>query len=230
MRIHYLQHVSFEEPDGIAHWADEHNHAITGTRLDAGDPLPAPDSFDALVIMGGPMGVYETDPHPWLTDEIAFVRSVIDAGLPTLGVCLGSQIIAAALGAKVYPHSQKEIGWFPITLTDAGRDHPFMKDLPNTFTPVHWHGDTFDLPTGATLLASSQATPHQAFAYQNHVLGLQFHVEYTLPAFDDFFNAVQHELTPAPFVQDAATIRHNTTGFAALPEIRNQLLHNLFEL
>ncbi len=201
---------------------------MIGTHLYAGDALPPLQSFDALVIMGGTMGVYETEKHPWLTDEIAFVRNAIDAGKPTLGVCLGSQVIAAALGASVYPHTKKEIGWFPVTLTPAGRDHPLMTGMPTTFSPVHWHGDTFDLPDGTTLLASSDATPHQAFAYRDHVIGLQFHVEYTLPAFDDFFEEGKAEITAAPFVQDAATIRDNTDGFAALPEIRNQLLDNLY--
>ena len=129
---------------------------------------------DLLVVMGGPMGVYDTDRFPWLTDEIAVIRRRLAAGRPTLGVCLGSQLIAAAMGANVRKGPEREIGFAPLTLTDAGAAGP-LRHLADT-DMLHWHGDTFDLPSGATLLAT---TPFyaQAFAVGDTVLALQFHAE-----------------------------------------------------
>lgn len=130
---------------------------------------------DLLVVMGGPMGVYETAAHPWLVEEIAAVRTRIDAGKPTLGVCLGSQIVAAAMGADVYPGHAREVGFSSLALTKAGARPP-LRHLDGVDV-LHWHGDTFDLPDGVALLASSETYAHQAFARGPHLLALQFHAE-----------------------------------------------------
>jgi GMP synthase (glutamine-hydrolysing) len=130
---------------------------------------------DLLVVLGGPIGVYETDEYPFVADEIAAVRARLDRGRPTLGICLGAQMIAAALGARVAPGPAKEIGYAPIDLTDEGRGSvlaPFAG-----VDVLHWHGDNLDLPPGATRLASTAVCPTQAFAIGRHVLGLQFHIE-----------------------------------------------------
>ena len=144
--------------------------AACGPCLRGVDPL-APD---LLVVMGGPMGVYERERHPWLVDEVALIARRLAAGRPTLGVCLGAQLIAAALGAEVRPGPAREIGFAPVALTAAGRASPLaaLAEVP----VLHWHGDTFDLPPGATLLAHT-AMYHQAFAHGDHALALQFHAE-----------------------------------------------------
>jgi GMP synthase (glutamine-hydrolysing) len=132
-------------------------------------------SPDLLVLLGGPMGIYQEAEYPWLLPEIAAVARRLEAGLPTLGVCLGAQIIAKALGAKVYPNSRVEVGFAPVTLTDKGRSSVLgaFADTP----VLHWHGDTFDLPDGAERLAATAITPNQAFRIGDHVLALQFHGE-----------------------------------------------------
>ena len=130
---------------------------------------------DLLLLMGGPMGVYEIDAHPWLAPEIEAVRHRIGAGKPTIGVCLGSQLIAAALGARVYAAPLKEVGFAPVTLTPEGVGSPLrhLEGVPI----LHWHGDTFDLPEDVELLASTEAFPHQAFRRGDRLLALQCHPE-----------------------------------------------------
>lgn len=128
-----------------------------------------------VIVLGGPVGVYESDKYPWLTEEIRLVRERLAAGRPIIGICLGAQLMAAALGARVYPGPAKEVGWGAVTLTPEGLDSALV---PLVGAPVlHWHGDTFDLPAGAVRLASTAITPNQAFAVGDHALALQFHVE-----------------------------------------------------
>ena len=179
MTLHVLQHVPFEGPARIAGWARERGHALATTRLFAGEALPAVADVDRLVVMGGPMGVGDEAKHPWLADEKAFLREAIDAGRSVVGVCLGAQLVAEVLGARVYPNAEKEIGWFPVERTEAGRAHPLTAALPERLTAFHWHGDTFALPDGAVHLMRSAACAHQAFLYDGRVLGLQFHLEAT---------------------------------------------------
>jgi GMP synthase (glutamine-hydrolysing) len=143
----------------------------------AGDPVPADmAAWDALLVMGGPMGVYEQDRYPFLTAEIALIRDALQAGKPVLGVCLGSQLLAAALGAKVAP-ARKEIGWYPIALTDAATEDLLWRGLDRSIVVFQWHGDAFELPRGAVHLASSEITPYQAFRHGHNAYGLLFHVE-----------------------------------------------------
>lgn len=188
LRIHALYHVDFEELSYIKQWADNQGHSITVTRFYENDPLPAQDSFDWLVIMGGSMSIHDETEFSWLIDEKRFIQQSIDAGKTVIGVCLGAQLIAESLGAKVAPSGVKEIGWMPIQLTPQGLEHPVLKDLPKeSFTVFHWHGDGFDCPKGATPIATSQAWANQGFIYQTPkhkalgtwVLGWQCHFEVT---------------------------------------------------
>ncbi len=174
-QVKVIRHVAFEDlglfaaPLAARDW--EISHADAGVD----DIAAAIGSADLAVICGGPIGVYETDKYPFLLDELAAIEARVEAGKPTLGLCLGAQLIAAALGAPVYPGRRKEIGWGRIQLSLEGR-HSCLAGLAEV--PVlHWHGDTFDLPKGAILLASSDLYPHQAFSIGASVLGLQFHAE-----------------------------------------------------
>src|SRR5262249_35158018 len=153
MRIHYLQHVAFEDLAAIESWAEDAGHTIAATQLFRNQPLPETADFDMLVVLGGPMNIYEEDQHPWLASEKRFIERALGEEKHVLGICLGSQLIADILGARVFRNREKEIGWFPITLTEAAQSHPLFADVPENITVFHWHGDTFDLPAGAIHLA-----------------------------------------------------------------------------
>ena len=172
-----LQHVACEEPGVIADALQRRGLSARIVRIHDGEPVPRALDGAALVVMGGPMGVYEADRYPHLRDELRLIEDAVRAGRPVLGVCLGSQLVAAALGARVYPGGYKEIGWYPVELSTAAADDPLFGDVPRRFTPLVWHGDVFDLPRGAVSLASSALTAHQAFRFGDCVYGLLFHLE-----------------------------------------------------
>jgi GMP synthase-like glutamine amidotransferase len=151
----------------------------TTVELDRGEPLPDWREFDAVLAMGGPMGTGDDADHAWLGAERALVRDAVGAGRPFLGVCLGVQLLAAALGARVHAAAHAEVGLLDVTLTAAGRADPLFAGLPGRIVSLQWHGDTFDLPDGAVLLASSPIAPHQAFRVGAHAYGVQFHLEVT---------------------------------------------------
>ena len=171
-----IQHVPAETPGLIGEILEARGASLVVARPFAGDPIPsAAAPHDALVLMGGPMGVYEVARHPHLEEEIRLVHRAVEENLPVLGVCLGSQLLATALGSRVRP-ARKELGWLPVTLTAGGQADPLWAGLPATFTAFHWHGDAFDPPVGSTSLASSALTPCQAFRHGSH-LGFLFHLE-----------------------------------------------------
>lgn len=203
-RIQCFQHVSFEGPAFIRDWATDNHLEIT--KMFNQDPLPDPSDYDLLIILGGPMSVNDSKEYPWLEEEIEHIRKAISMKKSILGICLGAQLIAKAIGARVYPNKEKEIGWFPIRLTDEGIDSGLLGINP--IVPVfHWHGETFDLPEGAIRLASSAACINQAFRYQDHVVALQFHLE---ASFDSIESMIQHgidELIPSNYVDTADQIR-----------------------
>ncbi len=176
-KMHVLQHEHFEGTANIGRWAVEQGYELSHTRLYKGEVLPKEHEYNWLVIMGGTMGVYQEDRFPWLVEEKKFVRKAIESGRKVLGVCLGAQLIASALGAPVFPGPEKEIGWFPVQRTNAGAHALWFAGVPESFITLHWHGDTFDLPSGAVQLASSAAYQNQAFQYGASVLALQFHLE-----------------------------------------------------
>ncbi len=199
MRVHWLQHADFEDLGCIAPWLHQAGHPVSGTRLYAGETPPPVTDFDALVVMGGPMNIYEHQQHPWLPGEKALIRAAVDAGKRVLGICLGAQLLADVLGGPVGRNAHSEIGWFPLELSAAGRASPLLGGLPPRFTGFHWHGDTYALPPGAECLASSEACAQQAFSLGPHLLGLQFHLEVTQPNAQEWF---RHERpAPARYVQ-----------------------------
>ena len=158
-----LQHIACEPPAAFEDELRSRGLDVTRVELDEGDPLPDWREFPAIVVMGGPMGAYDEADHPWLVEEKRALRDAVEADVPVWGVCLGAQLLASALGARVYPGEQPEVGLLPVHLTGEAADDPVFRDAPSSFPALQWHGDTFDLPDGATLLASSPAYPHQAF-------------------------------------------------------------------
>lgn len=154
MRAHYLQHVPFEGLGSIGPWLEATGYELTHTRFFESTDLPESKAIDLLVIMGGPMSVNDEERFPWLVQEKQFVREVIESGKPVLGICLGAQLIASAMGGKVFANPVKEIGWFPIHADNTADSAMF--GFPLSETVFHWHGETFDLPPGAMRLAKSE--------------------------------------------------------------------------
>jgi GMP synthase (glutamine-hydrolysing) len=173
-----LRHVAFEDLDGFAEPLARRGFEIAYCEAPTDDlGADALLAAELLVVLGGPIGVYETRDYPFLAAEIALIERRLARNLPVLGLCLGAQLMAAALGARVYPAGFKEIGWAPIVLSAAGERSPLA--ALERRAVLHWHGDTFDLPAGAVHLASTARTPNQAFAWERHGLALQFHAETT---------------------------------------------------
>ena len=227
MRIHYVQHVPFEDLANIRPWAEAKGHVLSGTALHAGAPLPSMDAFDWLIVLGGPMGVHDEAAHPWLRAEKALIKEAIAAGRRVLGICLGAQLIADALGAKVGPNACKEVGWHPVKLTQEGRQSPLFAGVPPSFDAFHWHGDAFAIPEGAVHAAKSAACPHQAFTYGDSVLALQFHLETSEAAAARLMAHCPQDMGAGGHSQREDAIRQ---GFAHIPRmtaIMTALLDNL---
>lgn len=189
-----LQHVEPENLGIIETALATHGHKPRYVRGDKGEQIPATLDAAALVIMGGPMGVYEDEQYPYLKAEKALIHQALESKKPVLGVCLGSQLLASVLGAKVYPGKKKEIGWHKIKLTEDGVEDKLWRGVPREFVGYHWHGDIFDLPPGAEVLASSEQTAIQAYSYGEKAYGFLFHMEVTPAIVEDMVAAFTDEL------------------------------------
>jgi len=204
MHVHVLQHVPFEGLGCIEPWLQQRKAAVSFTRFFERDPLPQSAAIDIVIALGGPMSVNDEDQQAWLGAEKRFLADAVREGKAVLGICLGAQLIASSLGARVYPGPQKEIGWFPVMGQGAS---PGAFVFPESIEAFHWHGETFELPAGARLLASSQAFTHQAFQVGNRVIGLQFHLEATPSGVEAMIANCRHELVPQRYVQTEAQLR-----------------------
>jgi GMP synthase-like glutamine amidotransferase len=218
MRIHALYHVSFEKPGCILDWIKVKNHRFRESNLFQDENLPSVEDFDMLIIMGGPMGVSDNEKYLWLSLEKGLIRQAIDADKAVLGICLGAQLIAAAMGCKVYPAAYKEIGWFPVIFNKMAKNKGLQ--VPDEMIVFHWHGDTFDLPEGSLQIASSATTPNQAFLYGDKVFGIQFHMEMKHENIEMMIENAGHELMQDAYIQSSDEI---IAGAVHLP-FNNQLI------
>ena len=226
MRVHVLQHVPFEGLGSINEWLSCRRTRVTYTRFFENARLPALADIDLVIILGGPMSVNDEGPLPWLCHEKEFVAQAIAGNKAVLGICLGAQLIASALGAGVYPGPEKEIGWFPVFGQPAA---PGTFVFPEVTEVFHWHGETFDLPAGACLLASSDACCNQAFQVGGRVIGLQFHLETTPESAEAIISNCSSELVPHQrFIQQASTLRAMPTNkYAGINNLMTRLLDYL---
>lgn len=224
MRVHYLQHVPFEDLGSIEPWLMTQGHRISATALYANQTPPNVEDFDWLIVMGGPMGVYDTHEYPWLNAEKEFIRAAINNGRIVLGICLGAQLIADVCGAKVHRNAFREIGWHPLRPNLDLRDDPLTARFPDEMAVFHWHGDTFDLPEKARLLASSDACRNQGFALGDRVIGLQFHLETTEASAQALITHCASELDDSQYVQSAAEIMADPTRFQAINQLMAKIL------
>ena len=227
LRIHYFQHEPFEGLGCIEQWAIKSGHILSSTKFYENHLLPEISSFDWLIIMGGGMNVYEEDKYPWLRTEKEFIRHSIGSNKIILGICLGSQLIAAALGSKVYPNIEKEIGWFNIYMTDPGKAENLLAGFGSFLKVFHWHGDTFDLPRGAIHLFQSEGCINQAFILNGKVFALQFHLETTLSDLKIMIENGKNELSKDRFIQTEAEIMSNTNLIAGMNKKLWQILDRI---
>jgi GMP synthase-like glutamine amidotransferase len=224
MKIHYLQHASFEEPGNMEPHLAARGHELSCSPLYKNELDHDAADVDWLIVLGGPMGVHDEHVYPWLAEEKRFIREVIEAGKPVLGICLGAQLLAEVLGARVHQNRHREIGWFPVSREAEPEHSPIAALLPEEFAAFHWHGDTFDLPDGALHLASSEACQHQGFVWDERVVALQFHLETTQSGAEALIAHCGDELDGSTWVQAPSEILRSPRRFQQLQLQMGRLL------
>lgn len=202
-------------------------HQLSSTHLYLNEPLPQLHDFDWLIVMGGPMGVSDELHYPWMSKEKALIKSSIESGKIVLGICLGAQFIADALGSKVYKNSYREIGWFPINVAKQLDNTIFQGVFPQGIEVFHWHGETFDIPASGVLVASSEACQNQGFIVENRIVGLQFHLETTLDSAKALIENCRNELDGSKFVQNEKDILAKEKRFLPINELMIAVLKRL---
>lgn len=227
MNLHYFQHVAFEGPGSITQWAALRNHAISATRWDLGETPPQLSGIDLLVIMGGPMSVHDTGRYPWLSGEKAYLRRAIDADKPILGICLGAQLLAQALGAEISRNDYPEIGWFPITRSEQLINTGLHSLIPAVMEVFHWHGETFTLPDKSIPIASSAACVNQGFLFNDRVIGLQFHPEVTIESASMLIDNCRGDLRAGRYIQTEPQILAQPEKFNRANRVMDAILEYL---
>lgn len=214
MKVHLLQHVRFEGPGAIALWAHERGYEFSAVPVFEGADFPEPVPGDLLVSLGGPMSVHDAGKYSWINAERRLMLSALDAGTKVFGICLGAQLLAAALGASVAKSPEKEVGWQPVRRSGPSGASFAHEILPEVFEALHWHGEMFQIPDGALRLAESEGCPNQGFAVGREALGLQFHLEMLVEGVPALCEACPEDLRPARFVQPQAEILARPERFA----------------
>jgi GMP synthase-like glutamine amidotransferase len=227
MRIHHLQHVPFEGIGSMEPYFINQGHQLSSTHLYLNEPFPQLHDFDWLIVMGGPMGVSDELQYPWMSKEKSFIKSSIESGKIIVGICLGAQLIADVLGAKVYKNRYREIGWFPINVTEQVDNTIFKGVFSQGIEVFHWHGDTFDIPESGVLLASSDACQNQGFIVEDRIVGLQFHLETTPGSTKALVENCRDELDGSEFVQNEKEILSKESRFLTNNEVMIEVLERL---
>lgn len=223
MRVHSFQHVPFEGLGSIEPYLDSKGYGITKTKFFESADIPDINEIDFLIIMGGSMSVNDEDKFPWLIREKRFIQNFIGTGKPVLGVCLGAQLIANSMGVKVYQNIFKEIGWFPIEGILSNNHSIF--NFPSLVEVFHWHGETFDIPKGASLLARSEGCENQAFQIDDSVIGLQFHLEITPESANSIVSSCRHQLVPSKYVQtEEQILSANNEQYGKINQIMEEVI------
>ncbi len=227
LRVHYIQHVPFENLGCIEPYLIRQGHQLSGTQMYLDEPLPIIGEFDWLIVLGGPMGVDDEFRYPWLDQEKIFIREAIDAGKLVFGICLGSQLVAKVLGANVFKNAHREIGWFPIECSPKINETILGNVLSQKIDVFHWHGDMFEIPDRATPLASSHACPNQGFILDNQIIGFQFHLESTMNSVRALIENGRDELDGSEFVQTESEMLIDKSKFDRINSIMYSVLEKL---
>jgi GMP synthase (glutamine-hydrolysing) len=229
MRLHLLEHDPLDLSNtNMTQWAQEKGYPLTHTYVCNNEPLPSIDDFDWLMVMGGSPHAWEEDVNPWLAEEKTLIARTLESGKVIVGVCFGAQLLAEALGGKLFANSQKEIGWYEVTLTSEGQNSFLFSHLPTRFVSFHWHSDHFSLPHGCTRLAYSEPTANQAYICQGRpVVGLQFHPEYTRDMVRHFAAEEGHQWVKDRFVAGQETVLDQTDKIPDTYWLMARLLDNI---
>ena len=224
MKVHYFQHVPFEGLGSIEPWMKLKSAHISATKFYKDPKLPGVHEIDWLIVMGGPMSSNDEKTYPWLQAEKNFIAEAVRSGKIVLGVCLGAQLIASALGARVYPNRDREIGWYPLECFAEKNNTGLKNIIPSRMEVFHWHGETFDLPAHAVHLARSEGCDNQAFCIGERVLGLQFHLEATPLTVMSLTEQCRSDLVPGSYVQSALEMLSDPSRFHRINAVMNTLL------
>lgn len=229
MRVLVLHHVP-QRPIVVQSWVDKNNHQLSAIFTPECMIYPEPDEYDLFIIMGGPMSV--NDPLLWIGRELDFIHRLLKAAKPVLGICLGAQLMAKALGAKVFGLGQREIGWFDVNQVEhpVRETHWLMDCLPRSFSPFHWHGDSFEMPDGAVHLYQSEGCDNQAFAINENIVGLQFHLDFRLCTAERVANeSAEQLLEGGDYVQSLSEILSEPERFEEANEFLFRVLDGFSE-
>ncbi len=227
MNIHILQNIDFEDEAYIGKWTEKKGHTLSKTKLFLGEGLPDVNNQDFIIILGGPMNVYEENLYPFLTLEKKFIEKAVKMDKKVLGICLGAQLISDVLGGKVTRNKEKEIGWFDIEMiSQKSIENPFF-GFPVKFKAFLWHGDMFSIPPGAVHVAKSEACENQAFVFNGNTAGLQFHLESIPASVNRLIKNCGNELTAGKYIQKPEFIINQNSNYKIINELMERLLNNM---
>lgn len=229
MRLHLLEHEPFAvRRSNITRWAEKKGYSVDSTEVFRGTRLPSQDDFDWLIVLGGFQHAWEEQKHPWLKAEKAFISEALSHDKIMLGICFGAQLLAETLGGRVFSNEKEEIGWYEVTVCEAGIDSFLFKNVPQKFLTFHWHSDHFTLAPGCTRLAFSQPTANQAFIANNSLaVGLQFHPEYTIEMVRYFAVEYGHEWQKNQYVAGKQAVLSQTGQIPETYWLMELLLDNM---